>query len=57
MKVIGLFKEMIASANPKALGLSDIVGKLSKSEVDSVLEYLESGVIVFDVMGAERDPL
>ncbi|WP_211474694.1 hypothetical protein [Collimonas humicola] len=57
MKVIGLFKEMVLGADPKAIGISDMVGKLSKTEVISVLEYLKSGVGVFDVMGAERDPL
>ncbi|MCP1572307.1 hypothetical protein J2S30_000686 [Herbaspirillum rubrisubalbicans] len=57
MKVIGLFKEVIPGANQTAAGLTDIAGKLSKFEVISVLEYLKSGVAVFDVMGAERDPL
>ncbi|WP_051156297.1 hypothetical protein [Herbaspirillum huttiense] len=57
MKVIGLFKEVIPGANQTAAGLTDIAGKLSKFEVISVLEYLKSGVAVFDVMGADRDPL
>ncbi|RAM66396.1 hypothetical protein [Herbaspirillum rubrisubalbicans] len=57
MKVIGLFKEVIPDANQTAAGLTDIAGKLSKFEVISVLEYLKSGVVVFDVIGADRDPL
>jgi hypothetical protein len=56
MKVVGLFRELGIEIDQSTQSIHDVAGALSSDKVDAVVRYLNSGVPVFDVMGATSDP-
>jgi len=56
MEVIGLFRELVPSADASSVGIRDLIGQISDQERAPIVTYLRNAVPVFDVMGAEHDP-
>lgn len=57
MKAIGLFRELSRDMDRSVQSIHAAVGTLEDEAVMRVVEYLRSGIPVFDVMEATVDPL
>lgn len=57
MKAIGIFRELGRGVDPSVQSIHSVVGLLDKGVAERVVQYLQSGVPVYDVMEATLDPL
>jgi hypothetical protein len=57
MKAIGVFRELGRGVDPSVQSIHSVVGLLDEGVAERVVQYLRSGVPVYDVMEATLDPL
>lgn len=57
IRVVGVFRELVGASNQDLPGAKELVGKLSQDLVNRVLDYLNEGQPLVDVMQANLDPI
>lgn len=57
MRVIGVFRELEPGGNQSMQSIHEVVGILNDNLAKLILDYLSSGITVFDVMGVTIDPI